>query len=236
MSSDLERRPPLADGVGGMDVASKAVEEGRTAPVRPSSLTSKAAGEPPAPAREAPARPTLADKPGAPVLVKLPAPASVRLSQLAWVLSLAVGALAVVYLFVIREPLMPDIVALVTGVEADRAEATYQTAADIIYWSVFGSYVAILLVQVTFLVSFSNRRPNTRWWLLGTVLFQGVVFLVCRELVALGDRGVPLVRLLLLQGALALVALLFAAMPGALRWTARRHDVRRTESTAAGEL
>jgi hypothetical protein len=93
------------------------------------------------------------------------------------------------------------------------------------------------LAQVTMLVSFSNRRPNTRWWLLGTVLVQALAFLACRELIAIGPRGVPLVQIQLLALGLAVLGLLFAALPGALRWTARKHDVGRAAGgTSAGDL
>lgn len=163
-------------------------------------------------------------------MVKLPAPVSVRLSQLCWVLSIATGAVGVVYLFVIRQPQMPEIVALIRGVDGSRADETYQTAADIIFWTVFGAMVAILLCQITFLVSFSNRRPHTRWWLLGTVLLQGVVFLICREMVAVGDRGAPLISVMLIQLGLAVIALLVSTLRKALRWTARRVDVQRGTS------
>lgn len=215
-ASDIEKSSASGNGAGGRDSDSKPVGEGRAAPARPS----------------------LSNKPAAPVLVKLPAPASVRLAQLCWVLSLAVGAVAVVYVFVIRQAQLPDIVTLIKGVDESRADATYQTAADIVYWSVFGCAVAVLLLQIALLVSFSNRRPNVRWWQLGTVLFSGAVFLVARELVAIGDRGVPLVRIMLIQLGLALLALLFSALPKALKWTARRHDVRRGsgESPQAGGL
>lgn len=212
-TSDLARRPDPDNGAG----------------ARGDRATSSA-GE----AREAPARPSLGNKEAAPVLVKLPAPASVRLSQLAWVLSLAVSAVAVVYLFIIREQQLPEIIGVIEAVDAERADATYDTAADIVYWSVFGALVALWLVQVTLLVSFSNRRPNMRWWLLGTALFQGAVFLACRELVALGERGIPLTRVLLLALALAVVGLLFSTLPAALRWTARQHDVARSLGAGGG--
>lgn len=204
-TSDLERRPEPDKGVEGGGARSGVGGEGRAAPARPS----------------------LSNKEAAPVLVKLPPPASVRLSQLAWVLSLAVSAAAVVYLFIIREQQLPEIVTVIKGVDETRADATYDTAADIVYWSVFAALVALWLVQVTLLVSFSNRRPNIRWWLLGTALFQGAVFLVCRELVAIGERGAPLAQVMLLALALAAVGLLFSTLPAALRWTARKHDVAR---------
>jgi hypothetical protein len=205
-TSDVERSPAPDNGVG-----------------TPGSAAASSTGE----GRAAPARPSLSDKAAAPVLVKLPAPVAVRLSQLCWVLSLASGAVAIVYLFVIRVPQLPEIVSLIKGVDASRADATYQTAADIIFWSIFGAMTAIVLVQITLLVSFSNRRPHTRWWLLGTVLVQSAVFFLCRELAAIGERGVPLVRVLLIQLALAVLALLFSALRSALKWTARRHDVQR---------
>lgn len=179
-----------------------------------------------------PARPALHDKAAAPVMVKLPPPASVRLAQISWILSLVVGGIAIGYMFVIREPILPEIENLVRGVDAERLDETIQTAADIVFWTVFGSLVAVMLVQITSLVSFSNRRERARWWMLGILLFQGAAFLAARQLVALGDRGIPLERLLLIQLGLSLLGLLFSLLPGALRWTARKHDIRRGDPDA----
>lgn len=190
------------------------------------------------PVVSAPPRPSLGGKEGAPVLVKLPAPVVVRLSQVAWVLSLAAGAAAVVYLFVIRQAQLPDVADLVRAVDDSRAEDTYTLAADIIFWSLFGVLVAIIALQITFQVSFANRRPNVRWWLFGTFLAQCGVYLLARELVAIGDRGIPLDRLLQAQLALAAIGLLLSVLPPALKWSARRLDVRRGggESSGAGDL
>lgn len=171
------------------------------------------------------------------MIVRAPAPISVRLSQLFWALSLLVGAVGVVYLFVIREPVLPEITALIKGVDETRADETYSTASDIVFWSGFGLLVAVILIQVTLLVSFSNRRPGARWWMLGTLALQAAGFLGIREMIALGDRGVPLERVLAIQLGLATLALLISTLPGALRWTARQHDVRRGEGVApAGDL
>ncbi len=63
--------------------------------------------EPPAKAAK-PERPALHDKAAAPVMVKMPPPAGVRLAQICWVLSLVVGAIAVGYLFVIRQSIDPS--------------------------------------------------------------------------------------------------------------------------------
>lgn len=183
-----------------------------------------------------PQRPPLSNKQSAPVLVKVPPPFVVRISQLLWVLSLLVGGIAVVYLFIIRTQQLPDIADVVRNVDESRVEATYTTVADIIYWSIFGALVGLLLVQITLLVSFSSRRPNVRWWQLGTVFAHAGVFLLARELVAIGERGTPLTRMLLLQLGLAALGLLFSALPAALHWTARRHDVRRADSAGAGDL
>lgn len=175
--------------------------------------------------REAPARPALVDRTGAPVVVKLPTPITVRFSQFFWILSLLVGAGAVVYLFVIRTAHLEDIAAIVQEVDPDRAEETYTTVADIISWTLFGLLVAILLVQVTAQVSYANRRPGTRWWMLGSLVVLAAVFVAARELVAFGDRGQPLAYLILGQMGLLVLGFFFALMPPALRWTKRGHDV-----------
>lgn len=191
----------------------------------------------PADARGLPRRPSLANKAAAPVLVKIPPPLVVRVGQLLWVLSLFSGGAAVVYLFVIRTAQLPEIADVVRRVDATRVDATYTTVADIIYWSIFGALVVVILVQITLQVSFSSRRPNVRWWQLGTVLVLGGILTLARELVAIGERGTPLTRMLLLQVGLATLGLLFTALPPALRWTARRHDVRRgPESAPGGDL
>ncbi len=180
-----------------------------------------------APRREAPERPPLASPNKAPVLTKVPPPFTVRLSQFLWVLSLLAGAIAVVYVFVIREDQLPLISDAVRAVAEGRSDETYTTAADIIYWSIFGIAVGLTLIQVVLLVSFSNRKPNVRWWQLGTVIAQILLFLLSLEIVAVGENG-PLIRqVLLAQWGLALLALLFGAFRNALQWTARKHDVRR---------
>jgi hypothetical protein len=189
---------------------------------------------PPPYRREAPERPTLSSPNTAPVLTKVPPPFTVRLSQFLWVLSLLAGGIAIVYLFVIREDQLPLISDAVRAVADGRSDETYAAAADIIFWSVFGISVALTLIQVVLLVSFANRKPHVRWWQLGTVVAQIVVFLLSLEIVAVGQNG-PLVRqVLLAQWGLALLALLFGAFRNALAWTARRYDVRRAGDGGGG--
>jgi hypothetical protein len=148
-------------------------------------------------------------------------------SQFLWVMSLLAGGIAVVYLFVIREDQVPLIADVVRTVAEGRSDETYTAAADIIFWSVFGLAVGLLLWQIVLLVSFSNRKPNVRWWQLATVAAQILLFLLSLEIIAVGDNG-PLVRqVFLAQWGIALVALLFSTFRGALQWTARRHDIRR---------
>ncbi|MEL4317995.1 hypothetical protein WJX64_03175 [Leifsonia sp. YIM 134122] len=178
---------------------------------------------------KAPDRPSVTGKEAAPVLVKLPPPFFVRLSQIAWVMSLLAGAVAIAYLFIIRQAQLPAIADLVRSVDGSRADATYDTAADIVFWSVFTPLVVIVLAQIAMQVSFANRRPNVRWWQFGSVLFLGGLLLIARELVVFGERGLPLERILLIQLGLAALGLLFSLLPQALRWTAREHDIRRGE-------
>jgi len=182
-----------------------------------------------------PERPSLAGKDAAPVLVKAPPPIVVRLAQVLWITSLLAGAAAVVYLFVIRQAQLPAIAEIVRRVDGSRAEGTYTAAADIVFWSIFTPVVAVILLQVLFQVSFSNRRPNVRWWQFGSVLFQAGIVLIAGELVAFGDRGLPLERILMVQLALAALGLLVSVLPPALRWSARGHDVRRGPQAPVGD-
>jgi len=184
--------------------------------------------------RAAPERPSLANPNKPPVIVKVPAPFFVRLSQLFWMVSLALGAFIVVYFFVIRETLLPLIQDVLKTVAEGRDDTTYATAGDILYWTVFAGMVTILAIQITLLVSFSSRRPNVRWWQLGSFVVQVLLYLLALELVALGEHGTQLRQLFIGQCALVLLGLLCSITPKALNWSARQHDVRRGSAGDVG--
>lgn len=186
------------------------------------------------PAREAPARPPTASPNVAPVLVKMTPPFSVRMSQLFWILSFAVGGFTAVYLFIIRQEQLPLISESVRSVVEGRSDETYDTAADIVFWIVFGTMVAILLIQITLLVSFMSRRPKMRWWQLATLGLQLILLMLSTEWVALGERRESLLLLLAAQTALVVLALLCSVMPKAMAWTARQLDVRRGHEGVIG--
>ncbi|MBB5743455.1 hypothetical protein HD600_001952 [Microbacterium ginsengiterrae] len=186
------------------------------------------------PRREAPGRPPVRGVNAAPVLVKVPPPFSVRFSQFFWIISFTVGAFTLVYFFVIREDLLPLIAERAEKVTAGRGEATYESAADIIFWVVFALMIGVLLVQITLMVSFMSRRPHVRWWQLATLCLQVLLVLLSPEWVALGERGESIPPLLAAQAALVLLALFSSIMPRAIRWTARKHDVRRGPESPAG--
>lgn len=183
-------------------------------------------GEPP---KTPPARPTLANPNTAPVLAKLTPPFSIRVAELFWILSFIGGGFAIVYLFIIRKEQLPLISDAVRTVDATRSEQTYATAADIVFWSVFGVLVGVLLVQITLLVSFMARRPQMRWWQLLTWVVQVVTIGLALDIVLTGERAAPLRLILAAQCALVLLALLASVMPKALAWSARKHDVVRQQ-------
>jgi hypothetical protein len=156
------------------------------------------------------------------------------MAQLFWILSFAVGGFTAIFFFIIREEQLPLIAESVRGVVEGRSDETYDTAADIVFWIVFGALVAILLIQITLLVSFMSRRPKIRWWQLATLGLQLVLLMLSTEWVALGERRESLLLLLAGQAGLVLLALLCSIMPKAMAWTARQHDVRRGHDVITG--
>nr|NLD40311.1 hypothetical protein [Actinomycetales bacterium] len=174
-----------------------------------------------------PERPSLKNPNQPPVLIKQPPPFAVRTSQFLWVLSFLAGTVAIAYLVAVRDDLVPLISEMVRDVDENRGEGTYTEAADIVFWSTFGGLLALLLFQITLLVSFMGRKKGIRWWQFITVLAQLAAFALISQMVALGDYGTSLRQLLTVQVGLALLALLMAAFPSAIAWTARQHDVRR---------
>lgn len=173
-----------------------------------------------------PLRPELDSANGAPVIVKQPPPFLVRVSQLLWVLSLISGAVVVVYYFVVRQTQLPLIIEAIRQVDGSRKDETYTRAADIIFWAVFWCLIALLFFQISLMVSFLNRKDGVRWWQFFTILGQLAIFALANEMVAKGDHGPMLRQMFMLQGGLALLALLISAFPGPLKWTARKHDIR----------
>jgi hypothetical protein len=156
------------------------------------------------------------------------------MSQLFWIVSFAIGGFTAVFFFIIRKEQLPLIADSVRGVVEGRSDETYDTTADIVFWIVFGTMVAILLIQITLLVSFMSRRPKIRWWQLATFGLQLVLLMLSTEWVALGERREPLLLLLACQAGLVLLALLFSIMPKAMAWTARQVDVKRGREGIVG--
>lgn len=189
--------------------------------------------------RERPERPSLATANHAPVVARVPPPFSVRLSQLAWVLSIATGAFGIVYAFIVRTSQVELLTERVRGLATDRPDEVLTTTAEIVYWCLFGALVLVVLVQIVSGVSFSGRRPMARWWMLGALLLLALVLGFGFELTEPGSEAAPLPLVIALQGALGIVALLFAVLPGAIRWTARGVDIRRGPAgspAASGDL
>ena len=166
--------------------------------------------------------------------MKLTPPFSVRMSQLFWILSFAIGGFTAVYFFIIRQEQLPLIADLVREVAEGRSDETYDAAADILFWIVFGVMVGVLLIQITLLVSFMSRRPHVRWWQLATLGVQVILLLLSTEWVAIGERRDSLLFLLAAQAGLVLLALLCSIMPKAIAWSARQHDVRRGHEGVIG--
>jgi hypothetical protein len=226
--TETPSRIPDAEPAG--DALSRSVS-----PAAPRARAVRSAGTAdPEPTHEAPARPSLVSDNAPPVLIRKIAPFSVRLSQFFWVASIAVGVFTLVYYFVIRQDLLPLIADRARLVSAGRPDGVYDSASDIIFWTIFAVLVATVFLQVVFLVSFMSRRPRIRWWQLATLALPGALVALTPEWVALGEPGVPIQPLLAAQTAVGLVALLLSVLPGALRWSARQHDIRRGPESTGG--
>lgn len=190
----------------------------------------------PSPMRDRPGRPALSASNSAPVVVSVPPPASIRFTQLLWVLSFMVGGATVIYYFIIRRDQLPLIASAVQGVDASRTDQTYQAAADIIFWIAFTIMVSLLLMQITLLVSFMSRRAGIRWWQFGTFVVQALLYLVAIQLVAVGEHGTLLRPGLTIQCGLVLLALLVSTVPRAIAWTSRGQDVRSVGASGPNDL
>lgn len=168
------------------------------------------------------------------MLIKATPPFTVRASEFFWILAFAMALFNIVYLFIIRKDLLPLISKAAEKIDKSRSTETYSTAADIVFWTVFGLLVAVLLLQITMLVSFMSRKPHVRWWQLVSLLLLLLATGISSSIIALGPQGKILEPLLLGQCALVLLALFFSILPPAMKWSARRHDIRRGPEQPAG--
>lgn len=183
-----------------------------------------------------PDRPPLRNSNLPPVLVRRTPPFSIRLTQLLWVLSFVAGAVAIVYFFVVRQDLLPLVNDAIRAVDGTRGEETYNTAADIFFWSAFAVMVALVLIQLTLLVSFTNRRPGVRWWQFVTLVVQAPLYALALEIVGGGEYGAMLRQMLTTQCGLVLGALLVSSLPNSIDWSVQQHDVRRGTISGPGAV
>ncbi len=156
-----------------------------------------------------------------------PPPSLVRLSQLAWMAGMGVTGFMIVYMFIIRETQLPLLTDLIRAIDDTRAEETYATAADIIFWTLFGTLVVLAVTQIIMLMSMMNRRPGARWWQVGSLVVQTVAVGAVSEFLGSGERGELLRQAGPLGLGLGVLGLLISLLPPVLRWSAARVDVRR---------
>jgi len=177
--------------------------------------------------RTAPERPPLVKASSAPVVDNRPPPILARLSQIAWVGSIGFTGFMIVYMFIIRETQLPLLAALIRGIDDSRADETYDTATDIIFWTLFGTLVVLVVVQIIMLMSMMNRRPGARWWQTSSLALQTVAVGAVAEFLGEGERGQLLGQAGPVALGLGVAGLLISLLPPVLRWSAARIDVRR---------
>ena len=175
----------------------------------------------------APERPPVVKVSSAPVVDHRPPPFLARLSQILWVFGIGLTAFTIVYMFIIRESQLELLIDLIRAIDDTRADETYATTADIIYWSLFGVLVLVVVMQLVMVMSMMNRRPGARWWLFGLLVVQTVVIGAIGQFLGGGERGELLQQVGTPTLALGGVGLLISLLPPVLRWSAARVDVRR---------
>lgn len=184
--------------------------------------------------RAQPERPALDAPNSAPVVANIPPPLSSRIAEALWSFGLAAGALTAAYFFITRTDELERIRERVEAVDPDRAVEAVESTADIIFWSLFGALIALLLIQLWAAVAFANRRPGARAWLCGSLAAFGGLAVVALEFTRPGEAGMPLRWFALAYVGLLAVALLASLLPGSRAWTRRRFDVRRGPVATGG--
>lgn len=184
--------------------------------------------------RAQPERPSLTTPNSAPVVANVPPPLSSRLAEALWLFGLAAGAVAAGYFFITRSDELVHIRKRVEIVDPERAAETIDSTADIVFWSLFGTLVALVLIQIWAAVAFANRRAGARAWLCGTLAAFAGLCVVALEFTRPGEAGMPLRMFALAYAGLLTLALLVSLLPASRAWTRRRFDVRHGPASSGG--
>jgi hypothetical protein len=171
------------------------------------------------PERPAPPRPPLSDHTPAPIREILKPPPAVRRVRFLWILSFASGLIAGIFAFFARDEILEHVRGLINGLERGDDQQTVEALAVVVFWGTLGMLALVILIEAVLLGVLMRRHGKVRFVLLAMLLVNGAVTLLADAfLAAPGDQELGIRVLLVLQLVLAGAAVVASVLGGASQW------------------
>jgi hypothetical protein len=154
----------------------------------------------------------------------------VKVSRFLWLGSFVVGLAVLAFAFLSRDDQIERLSDVIAEVEPGRAAATLTSAATIVFWSSIGAIAVVVVVEALLLRAVVRRHRWAQWAQLLVLLAHTGVVLLAGSFLALGDQGLLIAGLLIVQLLLGVVALIVSVLPGSGAWFRAQNEPDGTSS------
>ncbi|WP_411722233.1 hypothetical protein [Mycetocola sp.] len=148
----------------------------------------------------------------------------VKVARFLWLASFVVGLAVLAFAFLSRDDQIKRLSDVIADVDPNRAAETLTSAATIVFWSSFGAIAVVVVLEALLLRAVLRRHRWAQWAQLLVLLAHTGVVLLAGTFLALGDAGVLIAALLIVQLVLGVVALVVSVLPGSGAWFQTQTD------------
>ena len=174
-----------------------------------------------------PPRPQMSDLTPAPIVRSVGPSGAIKVARILWLLSFAVGLLAVVFVFLSGNAQIGRLRDTVKDLKPDQTAETLKAVATVVFWGSLGAVILVIVIETFLLLLMMRGRRGARWALLFLVTMQAATgVLATAFLVSPGGEGNAVFLLLAAALVLASAALVAGAVPGANAWFRAEHKAR----------
>lgn len=173
-----------------------------------------------------PPRPELSDASPAPVPVKVPLPRTMRVVQVLWLVSLAMGVAAVIFAVLSQDAHVEQLRQVVAELGTEQGEEAEQAAAAIAFWGSIAALALVVAVEAILVAVMLRGHGGARWALLALLPVHAVAMLLADAFLGLGDYGAVFSALLYGELLLAICAVVAGLLAGATAWFRSKQEAR----------
>lgn len=152
---------------------------------------------------------------------------TVTVARCLWLLSYLLGVVAVAFTYLSRNAQLERLRTLSSELRPGETAETLDSVAAVVFWSMLGALVLIIVVEALLLAVMMRQRGGARWALLAVLVIHGAVWaLADAVLIGPGAPELYLRLLLLAQLVTACAGWVVSLLPGARAWFRSQPRVR----------